>query len=298
MNRAHRPGGQGLRILDGGTGSELRRRGVSLSKLCWSAAANLHHLEVLREIHADYIGAGADVITANTFATSRFVLASAGLDTRFETINRRAIGAAREAASLSGSSVSVAASLSCLPPAFETSRYPDAESEHRAYAELADCFAECGADLILLEMMQDPAHAARACRAARASGLPFWVGVSCRLLPQNDGLVAFDNPEQPIAEVIDMVAGFDPAGIAIMHSPAEATGFALTELAERWQGPIGAWAELPYPEDTESSFGEPLTPSAYAALGREWLEAGASLIGGCCGTTPEHIRALAELRQD
>ena len=77
-----------IRILDGGTGSELRRRGIMLSERCWSARANLTHPDLLRTIHEDYIRAGAGIVTANTFATSRFVLAGAGIDAEFAAINR------------------------------------------------------------------------------------------------------------------------------------------------------------------------------------------------------------------
>ena len=68
----------GTLVLDGGTGTELRRRGMNLGQTTWSALASLTHYELLRAIHADYIAAGADVITTNTFATTRFVLAAAG----------------------------------------------------------------------------------------------------------------------------------------------------------------------------------------------------------------------------
>jgi S-methylmethionine-dependent homocysteine/selenocysteine methylase len=296
MSPSHLSAGHRLRILDGGTGSELRRRGIDLSPACWSAEANLDHADVLRQIHADYIRAGADVITANTFATSRFVLAGAGLEAEFDSINRNAIATAREAARSAGTDVTIAASMSCLPPAFDPRRYPDANAEYSAYVELAECFAGNGADLILLEMMQSPAHAERACRAASASGLPFWAGVSCRVDPQSRQLVAFDDTAQPITNVIDAIAAFDPAGIAIMHSPVAATGPALEKLAALWRGATGAWAEIPYAQDPGSGAVESVGPEDYTAHAGEWIAAGVSLVGGCCGTTPAHIQALARLR--
>src|SRR5262245_47690098 len=87
----------GVLLLDGGTGSELRRRGVALDASVWSALASLEHFDTLRAVHADYIAAGADVITTNTFATSRFVLAAAGRGEQFAEINRQAVAAAIEA---------------------------------------------------------------------------------------------------------------------------------------------------------------------------------------------------------
>ena len=112
-------------MLDGGTGSELRRRGVRLDEAAWSGLASLTHYDVLREVHADYIAAGADVITTNTFGTTRFVLEAAGYGERFATINRRAVDAAREARDASGRDVAIAGSMSCLPPRFDVRAYPD-----------------------------------------------------------------------------------------------------------------------------------------------------------------------------
>jgi len=288
----------------------LRRRGVALSAHCWSAEANLTHADVVFDIHADYVRAGADIVTANTFATSRFVLAAAGLDSRFDEINRAAIAAARRAADSqrrgAGSAhrtVAVAASISCLPPAFDARAYPGADAEYAAYAELAECFAGSGVDLVLLEMMQDTEHAPRACRAARASGLPFWIGVSCRRSPRDGALVAFDDEHQPFAAVLDAVLPFEPEGITVMHSPTDAIGPALDALRRHWSGPLGAYAEIPYPEDPSASAPSASAAGAvaaadYAELARGWIERGATLIGGCCGTTPGHIEALAALTND
>lgn len=291
-------------ILDGGTGSELRRRGIRLSPACWSAEANLNHVEVLTGIHRDYIAAGASLITANTFANTRFVLADAGLDKQFETINRNALRAAREAAAASDRHIVVAASISCLPPSFDRRRYPTPEEEYLAYVELAELHAADGADVLLLEMLQDAQHGTRVCRAARQAGLPFWAGISCRLAegaahdadrghgPGPAALTGFDDPGTPFDDVLDAILPFEPAGIAVMHSPVEAILPALERVRARYHGALGAYAEIPYREDPEYSGGETVPPDAYAQRAVEWIEAGAVLVGGCCGTTPKHIAAI------
>src|SRR5690606_4176943 len=170
-----------ITVIDGGTGSELRRRGFPMRPDVWSALAGSTHYELLRDVHASYLAAGADVITTNTFATTRFVLDAAGLGERFEEINARTVAAAHEARDAEARSIAIAGSLSCLPPAFDVARYPPPAAEARAYAELAELLAAAGVDLLVLEMMQETEHAVRACEAARATGLPFWLGVSCRL---------------------------------------------------------------------------------------------------------------------
>jgi S-methylmethionine-dependent homocysteine/selenocysteine methylase len=93
--------------------------------------------------------------------------------------------------------------------------------------------------------------------------------------------------------VVELVAGFAPELMAIMHTPLEAMNPALDLLSSRWSGPIGAYAELPYPEDPDANFSASTSPEAYATGAGEWRARGAAVIGGCCGTTPAHIAALS-----
>jgi S-methylmethionine-dependent homocysteine/selenocysteine methylase len=279
----------GTLVLDGGTGSELRRRGAPLDPVVWSALAPLAHYDLLRAIHADYIAAGADVITTSTFATTRFVLEAAGQGDAFATINARAVAAAREACAASRRDVAIAGSISCLPPRFDVHAYPDERSESAAYRELAETLAEAGADLLLLEMMQETRHAPLACAAARTVGLPVWLGVSCRVGAAG-ALVGFDFPLVPLGATLDALLPFAPDAIAVMHCPIAAVAPALHEIRTRSSAPLGAYPEI----GDGSEAAEAVTPAALAIQARAWIEAGARIVGGCCGTRPAHIRALAD----
>jgi S-methylmethionine-dependent homocysteine/selenocysteine methylase len=274
------------RVLDGGTGTELRRRGVALDHSVWSGLASMSHYDILRDIHLDFVAAGADVLTTNTFGTTRFVLAAAGRDAEFAALNERACAAAREARDAADRDVAIAGSISCLPPGFDTERYPSERAERAAYRELAETLAEGGVDLLLLEMMQETRHAPLACEAALAIGLPVWLGVSCR--ESDDGtLVGYDVP-LPFATCLDALLPFAPDAVAVMHSPLGAIAPALSAVRARYSGPLGA-----YPAIGDGS--EPLpavTPAQLAAAAGDWIAAGASIVGGCCGTTPAHVRAL------
>jgi S-methylmethionine-dependent homocysteine/selenocysteine methylase len=281
-------------LMDGATGTELRRRGFAMRPDAWSALAAVTHYDLLRSIHLEHIDAGADVITANTFATVRFVLEAAGFGADFETINRRSLQAAKEARDLAGRDVVVAASLSCLPPRFDPDGYPDRATERSAYIELAELFAAEGADLIVLEMLQDTEHAPLACSAAREVGLPFWLGLSCR--QSGAELVAFDSPSVRLADCLDALLPFAPGVVNIMHSPRAAVIPALALVRERWDGLLGAYPALPGSGSIEDGVGEPTSPRDFATLASQWVAHGARVIGGCCGTTPAYIRALAENR--
>src|SRR5690606_8826668 len=238
-------------LLDGGTGSELRRRGVRLDPIAWSGPAALACFDTLVDIHSDYIDAGADVITTSTFATPRFVLEAAG-------------------------------SVSCFPPGFDAAAYPPPAEERAAYAELANLLAAEGVDFLVLEMMEDDVHAARACEAAHATGLPFWIGVSARR--RTDGtLTAYDFPETPLDRVIDALVRFTPDVMNVMHTPPDDVAPALAVVRTRWTGPIGAYPEIEEPGTRA------LTPAGLAARAEEWLRAGVRVLGGCCGTEPQHV---------
>ncbi len=288
-------------IIDGGTGSELQRRGVAMDAHAWSGAAALRHEQLLREIHRDYIRAGADVITTNTFGTTRFILAAAGLEARFEAINRATIRAAREARDAAADRpVAIAGALSCLPPGMDTAAYPDGRTELDGYRELACLLAEEGADLIALEMMEDTVHASMAMTAALETGLPVWLGVSTRLASDGTSLVGFDFPETLLREPLDTLIPMKPTVVNVMHTPPEATGLALDEVRRRWSGPMGAYPELGDFAPPDWQFTRQLSPDEFVSRSIGWVRRGARLLGGCCGTMPEHIRALkaaeAELR--
>lgn len=281
----------GTLVLDGGTGSELRRRGMALSESTWSGLASLVQFDLLRSIHTDYIAAGADVITANTFATARFVLEAAGHADDFARINARSVDAAREARDLSGRNVAIAGSISCFPPRFDVHAYPDERTERAAYRELAETLAAAGVDLLVLEMLQETRHAPLACEAAGAVGLAVWLGVSCRV-GAGGTLVGFDFPLVPLGECLEAVLPFSPAAVNVMHSPAAAIAPALREVRAHWRGTLGAYPEI--------GDGTPHVPHAVSAeglgaLALGWMADGARIVGGCCGTTPEHVRALANL---
>lgn len=280
-------------VIDGGTGSELQRRGVPMNETAWSGLAVHSHPEVVRSVHEAYIAAGAEVIITNTFGTARFLLEPAGLGDEFERINRHAVQLAAEARDASGKDVAIAGSISNLPPGMDAANYPGPEDELAGLRELATVLADSGVDLIALEMMQDTRHAARAMEAALETGLPIWLGVSCRHRADGDGLVSFDLPNMDFARPLDALVPMGPSVVNIMHSDINVTHEALAMVRERWQGPIGVYPEVGEFVPPNWTFDTDATPERLVEHARNWVDCGALLVGGCCGTTPAHIAALA-----
>jgi S-methylmethionine-dependent homocysteine/selenocysteine methylase len=285
-------------LLDGGTGSELQRRGVAMTSAAWSGTAAYTHREILRDIHLDYIRAGAEIITTNTFGTSRFVLDAAGLGAEFSAINQLTVNAAIEARDMAASNdIAIAGSISCLPPHLNVAAYPKQSSERDGYRELADFLAESGVDLLALEMMEDTHHAVMAMEAALEVELPIWLGVSCRYAANGKALVGFDFPETPISEPLNALLPMGASVVNLMHTDPKAVATAIREVRSRWDGPLGVYPELGDFSAPNWNFSNLMSTDELVACATEWVASGARLLGGCCGTTPEHIRGLSEARE-
>jgi S-methylmethionine-dependent homocysteine/selenocysteine methylase len=283
-------------LLDGGTGTELERRGVPMDRQAWSATANLTHPDVVRGVHEDYIRAGADIVITNTFATARCHLEAAGLGERVAEVNRRAVELAREARDRAAGhrDVWVAGSMSTMAPGSDPARRPSVARLSEMLREQADVLARAGVDLIVLEMMRDVDYAAGAVDAARATGLPVWVGFSCRQAA--DGAVRMFSGFQDLLfeEIIAPVMAHGGSLLAVMHSEVRDTGPAL-EVAKRcWRGPLAAYPESGYFTMPNWQFVDVIAPDDFVAHAVDWLRQGVQVLGGCCGIGPEHIRRLRE----
>ncbi len=289
-------------IMDGGTGTEIQRRGHRMDDAAWCGLAHLEDPDLVREVHEDYVRAGAEIIIANTFATSWLVLDAAGRGDDFEAANRSAVEiamAAREAAATRP--VWVAGSLSPMLPLPEIESPAPRRGTEDDYRRQAEILAEAGADLLIAEMMLDAAGAAPLVRGAARAGLPLWVGFSASRAA--DGrLIGFQEPGgylgAPTEDFGGLVADVLALGggvAGVMHSEVEVTGPALTLLAKHWDGPTMAYAETGYFTRPNWVFEEALSPDAYAEAGAAWVaEHGVDVVGGCCGTGPDHVRSLHE----
>ena len=263
-------------ILDGATGTELERFGIPSELPLWSARGVIESPETVLAIHRAYVAAGAQALTANTFRTQRRTLEHAGLGHRAGELTARAVSLAREAASESGCLV-----LGSAPPledCFHPERVPDDATLAREHAEHARHLVEAGADALLVETMNTIREAVAAVRAARECGSPvlasFVSRSQARLLSG-----------EPLDEAVGAVAELGPLAVGVNCLPPGAVPPCLGVL-QRAGLPFLVYANLIEP-------GEERSPEQYARSAAVWIEAGARIVGGCCGTRPEHIRALS-----
>jgi len=281
-------------LLDGAIGTELERRGVRCGLPLWSSHALLDAPDVLAQIHAEYVEAGAEILTANTFRTQRRILARAeaerpGLGARDAELTGLAVEIAREAAGRGDQRVFVAGSAPTLEDCYRPDLVPDDASLRDEHARHAENLAAAGVDLILVETMNTVREALVAVEAARATGLPVIASfVSWRSAELLSG--------EPLASAIDRVGELAPLAVCVNCGPPTAIEPCLDVLS-RAATPFGVYANLGEPAlDASTERSEHCSPERLAQIAREWIAAGARLVGGCCGTAPAHIRALAGLR--
>jgi S-methylmethionine-dependent homocysteine/selenocysteine methylase len=288
-------------LLDGGMGRELRIRGVDVLTSIWSANGLISAPDIVRQIHQDYISAGADIITTNTYGIIRSSLAAEGLEDRFEELNVVACTLAGQARQKSEASVLIAGSLPPLAGSYRpdlVGRVEDIEPLYREQAELLAPYV----DLFLCETMSSAAEGKAAAAAACQTDKPVWVAWT--LHEDRSGKL---RSGETISEAAEVLSDLPVSGFLANCCAPESITRALPQLLETGAAYFGGYANTfePIPEDWELDgdkhsdgfldLRSDLDPASYAEYVIRWLQAGATVVGGCCGTGPAHIAKIKEL---
>ena len=281
-------------LLDGATGTELERRGVPMDDAAWSAAALVTHPDTVRAVHEDYIRAGADIITTNSFSTARHQLEPAGLGDQFRELNKRSVALAREARENAAAErpVFIAGSISSVH--FEYEYMCPAEQAAANFREQAELLAEAGVDLIMMEMMWDIDYSSAAVAAAVATGLPTWIGFTCKIGEDSTVMLFSEKYDGTLVSALDALLPLGGSVANVMHTQTEDVVPALRVLMDRWSGPVGAYAHCGEFTMPNWQFIDMISPENYLAEAHKWVEMGVQIIGGCCGIGPEYIQLLEE----
>lgn len=272
-------------VLDGATGTNLQRRGLppGTPSDLWV----LDNPDAVLQLYRDFVAAGSDIILTNTFGSSRLHLGHAGLADRFEESNRKAVLLAQQA--VAGTDTLVAGSLGPLGEMvqpFGTLSEADAET---AFAEQARVLSEAGVDLLVIETQYDLNEAKAAVRAARSvSDLPVVCSFS---YDRGTRTMMGVKPAQMAGELAEM--GLSALGINCGRSLQDNLK-ALGELRGATDLPIWFKPNAGLPRTTEDNqLIYDVSPADMGAQVGDWVQAGARLVGGCCGTSPEHLAAIA-----
>jgi S-methylmethionine-dependent homocysteine/selenocysteine methylase len=278
-------------ILDGATGTELNRRGVDTGLPLWSANAlmNEHDTNILQQIHEDYLRAGADVITTNTFRTHHRALAPSGNAQRALELTRRAVDTARAAIAAVSSEKRryVAGSISTLEDCYRPDLVPSDDVLRAEHSERIHHLVECGVDLILIETINTIREAVVMTKLATITGTPVVVSFVCGIdgkLLSGETLTAAARELLPLGiSAIGINCGPTPS----LHHPLEELHAACGE-----DFPLVAYGNIGYADEKVGWVNtDAENPTAYCGHASHW---DAKIIGGCCGTTPAHIAELSK----
>jgi len=290
-------------ILDGAIGTEILRRNVT-----WADHQLANKPDFVRGIHEDYIRAGADVISTNSFQLCRRALynhfrdeahrrqiGARDLEDRANKLLAASVHLAREARERVGASrpVAVAAAVTTLEWCFRPDLAPSTEQARSEYREIFQVVKEVGADLVLLETVNSIPEARVALEVAKELGLPCWIS----FVPDERGrLFTGETLQQAVAQL-------EPRGvdaILLNCAPPDDISAGMAQLAPHAHVPIGAYAHIGRFDPPEWLFTDEYPPTKYRDAAALWKQmarpAAGRILGGCCGTTPDHIAALNALR--
>lgn len=273
-------------LADGAMGTMLHSRGVSFDQ-CFDEL-NLSNPQAVAEVHRAYIESGAQLILTNTFGANRFKLSKHGLEKATKEINRAGVELARNTVSSLSKDVLVAGDVGPLGVRLAPFGRVQPDQARAAFAEQVEALCEAGADLIVIETMNDLYEIREAIKAEkRACDLQVVASVT---FTRDDRTVLGDDPAKVARTLAE--AGADVIGVNCSGGPAQLLRV-LKQMVQAvpngkfWVKPNAGW-----PEQVSGRIMYPAKPDYFGDYALSFREAGASIVGGCCGTTPQHIAAM------
>lgn len=271
-------------LADGAMGTLLFSRGAHVASCV--ELLNVQSPHAVEQAHRDYVAAGAQIIETNTFAANRLKLAAHDLSDHLHDVNRAGVALARNAAD---GKAYVAGSIGPLGALMRPFGIISADEARYVFEEHIAAVAAGMPDLLLLETFSSVAQLLLAISAAKsvASDLPLLASLSV----VEDGKTAGGDPLLPaLARVLD--AGADAVGVNCAVGP-QAVYDALAPVAHSVQAPLSVMPNAGYPQRLDDRTVYESSPAYFADFARRFLDLGVTIVGGCCGTTPDHIAAMA-----
>jgi methionine synthase I (cobalamin-dependent)/5,10-methylenetetrahydrofolate reductase len=278
---------EALVLFDGAMGTMLYARGVFINQ-CYDEL-NVRAPDLVRDVHKAYVKAGAEVLETNSFGANRIKLTQFGLATQTRELNRKAAELAREAAE-NGHDVLVAGAVGPLGVRIEPFGPTSADEAREIFREQMEGLKEGGADLFILETFSDLHEIGQAIAAARDvdPAMP----VVAQMTIGVDGLTPYGATPEDVARALDRF-GADIVGLNCSVGP-QAILEAIEKMAPVTRKKISAQPNAGMPRDVGGRSMYMASPEYTASYARHLVQAGAKVVGGCCGTTPEHIHAMCE----
>lgn len=271
-------------VFDGAVGTRLYFKGVYINRSY--DELNITNPDLVREVHAEYIAAGADIIETNSFGATRHHLQSYGLESKLKEINIAAVRIAREAA---GDKVYVAGAIGPLGLRLEPFGPTSFDEAKEMYREQVEALLEGGVDLFILETFSELPLIEQAIKAVRElSDLP----IVAQFAIQMDGKTTFGTTPEAFTAALDKL-DVDVIGLNCGMGPNHVLN-ALEKMRAVTNKPLSAQPNAGLPRDVQGRQFYMGSPEYMAEYSRRFVQAGAKFVGGCCGTTPTHIKLISE----
>jgi len=287
--------GKQITILDGGMGRELMRRGESVAEPLWSANALFENPDAVRTVHIDFLNAGAEIVTANTYGLKPSALRQCGRLADHSAAFAMAIKIAREAIDACGSSgAKIAASLPPLATTYRADLVQSLDTLLDEYRTMVRFSQDCGVDIILGETLSSAREGEAILAVSQDCGIPIWISFTV----QQDGRLRSGELASEAGAL--MVEGGAQALLLNCSTPESITRALIGLNNSPLRVPVGAYANLFPPVQPKYEFSEngpnplrdELKPAVYVEHVQTWINQGAVIVGGCCGVGPEYIGAV------
>jgi methionine synthase I (cobalamin-dependent)/5,10-methylenetetrahydrofolate reductase len=274
----------GVFVFDGAVGTRLYDKGIYINRSY--DELNIAAPDLVREVHEEYVAAGADIIETNTFGATRHLLQTYGLESKIGEINIAAARLAREAA---GDKALVAGAIGPLGLRIEPYGPTSFDEAKNMYKEQVEGLLEGGVDLFILETFSVVTLIEQAITAVRElSDLP----IVAQMTIQMDGKTIFGNPPESFTKRLDEL-GADVIGLNCGMGPNHVLN-ALEKMRVLTDKPLSAQPNAGLPRDVQGRQFYMGSPEYMATFAKRFVQAGAKFVGGCCGTTPTHIKLIAD----
>ncbi|MFM9903607.1 MAG: bifunctional homocysteine S-methyltransferase/methylenetetrahydrofolate reductase [Pyrinomonadaceae bacterium] len=271
-------------VFDGAVGTRLYDKGVYINRSY--DELNLTNPDLVREVHEEYIAAGADIIETNSFGATRHHLRSYGLESKLKEINIASVRIAREAA---GEKTYVAGAIGPLGLRLEPFGPTSFDEAKEMYREQVEALLEGGVDLFILETFSELPLIEQAIKAVRElSELP----IVAQFAIQMDGKTTFGTTPEAFTAALDKL-DVDVIGLNCGMGPNHVLN-ALEKMRTVTDKPLSAQPNAGLPRDVQGRQFYMGSPEYMAEFSRRFVQAGAKFVGGCCGTTPTHIKLISE----
>jgi len=276
-------------ILDGAMGTELKNRGIDIPLPIWSADANLEYPEVVVNIHSDYISAGADIITTNTFRTTTWTYRRAGhTPTKAKERARDSLLTAVECAqNASNKTVQIAGSITSVEDCYSPDKFPGKTVAEDIYGETLEWMIDGGVDLILFETMGNIHEVTLAMDMTQYLPIPLWLSL---IMKDNSRIL----DGTPIQDLLSMIHEFKVDCLLTNCNQLGTTLSSIDQFNSTWKGDWGAYPNMGI-TDYENDYFETIDESNFSDGMTSILNKDPDVIGVCCGSRPYHVKLLKSL---